>query len=374
MSEQKYIEQLEREKKALQDQLNKYKLKKEKKKKFRFWLFKKSSVPFLGVRLKQSITKAITEFKETKTVSVDTVSDVSSNIIWRFTRIGIFAFFMTIIPSLILIFQTKLFVNQNKLVKNQNALIETSRRSSLVFVMDNVMSDLNDELKYKGTSERNISRTLEARIVSLCMAMKPYRYFENGELVGREISPERGQLLYGLLKSDMGKEAFRDILNTADFSYTNLKDVILGRGLFLKYARLKYSDFSNVEMPETNLEGSTLNQTDFTGANLSDSSLIKADLTGAILLNTELSSVDFTYAKLFGADLTNADLTEAKLWGTKLNNANLTNVTLDNVIVNREDWITYVSDSLNLKGAKSISDRYKIKKQGKQQFVIVPKG
>ncbi len=371
MNEQDYIERLKKENKILQDKLDKINKGKQKKRKFKWWLLKKSSTPIFGNRLKNSISNAITEFKEYKTVSVDTVSDVSSSVIWRVTRIGLFAFFFAIVPSLILIFQTKLLINQNKSIKRQNSLIEADRRSSLVFVMSDVLKDLNEELKYKGTSSRNISRTLEARVISLCMAMKPYHYVDNGVLVEKPISPERGQLLYTILKSDLGLESSQDILNSAAFSYTDLRKANLGRGVNLKYAQLDHSNLTEVDMPAANLERSELKHAEMFKINLSDSNLKRARLNHANLEQAELLSVDLTNANLYGANLTKADLSEAILWGTKLENANLTDVVLDNAIVDRQDWIDYISDSLDLEGASDVEKKYRIKKQGKQQFVLI---
>lgn len=367
-----YIERLKRENKLLQDKLDKINAGKQKKRRFRWWLLKKSSVPIFGTRLKNSISNAINEYKEYKTVSVDTVSDVSSSVIWRITRIGLFAFMIAVIPATVLIFQTKLLMNQNKFIENQNNLVEADRRSSLVFVMSDVLSDFNDELKYKGSGGRNISKTLEARIISLCMAMKPYRFMEDGELIKNPISPERGQLLFSLLQSDLGPESSRDILNSADFAYTDLRKVNLGRGVNLKYARLDYSDLTEVQMPAANLERADLKEVQMSKINLSDAILKRAKLNNANLHRAELLSADLTNANLYGANLSSADLSEATLWGTKFEGANLTDVILDNAIVDRQDWIDYV-DSLGIKGASEIKDRYKIKKQGKQQFVLVPK-
>ncbi|WP_438710156.1 pentapeptide repeat-containing protein [Aquimarina muelleri] len=372
MNEQEHIERLKTENKLLQDKLDKINKGDQKKRKFRWWLLKKSTGPVFGNRLKKSVSAAITEYKEYKTVSVDTVSDVSSSVIWRFTRIGLFAFLFAVIPSLVLVFQTKLLMNQNKLITSQNNLVEADRRSSLVFVMGDVLADLNEELKYKGSGSRNISRTLEARIIGLCMAMKPYRYIDNGELIENAISPERGQLLFTLLKSDLGLESSQDILNSAEFQYTNFRKVNLGRGANLKYARLDYSDFTEAQMPETNLERSDLKEVQMSKINLSDSNLKRARLQNANLQKAELLSVDFTSANLFGANLIGADLTGAILWGTKLENTNLTDAILDNAIVDREDWIDYISNTLDLKGASGIEKRYKIKKQGKKQFILVP--
>lgn len=371
MTEQEHIEQLKKDNQKLQKELDSIKKSSEKKKSVGFWILKKSSTPLIGVKLKKSISNAITEYKLTKTVSVDTVSDVSSNVIWRVTRIGIFAFFMTIVPSLILLFQTKLVMNQNQLVGDQNTLIEADRKSSLVFIMDNVLSDLSEELKYKGSSERNISPVLEARIISLSRAMKPYQYNEKGELTDREISPERGQFLFNLIKSELGDQSRRDILNLADFNYADFKNTSLGRGVDLKYIHLNYSDMQYAEMPAVNMERSELKEANMLGINLSDANLIRSDLTNANLTKAELLSADLTNANLYGVNLTKADLTEATLWGTKLHEAILSDVILDNAIVHRKDWIAYVSDSLDLKGAGSIADRYMIKKQGEKQFILV---
>ncbi len=374
MNQQDHIDRLKKENKLLQDKLDKINKGKQKKKRFRWWLVKKSSVPVFGSRLKKSISNAINEYKEYKTVSVDTVSDVSSSVIWRITRIGLFAFMVGVIPAAVLIFQTKLLMNQNKLITSQNNLVEADRRSSLVFVMGDVLADFNEELKYKGAnSSRNISKTLEARIIALCMAMKPYRYIDEGKLIDKPISPERGQLLFSLLKSDLGAQSSQDILNSADFNYTNLRKVNLGRGVNLKYARLDYSDLTQAQMPATNLERAELKEAQMSKINLSDAVLKGARLNNSNLEKAELLSVDFTNANLYGVNLTGADLSEAILWGTKLQNANLTDVILDNAIVDRQDWIEYISDSLGLEGADAIEDRYRIKKQGKKQFVLVPK-
>ncbi|MDY8136598.1 pentapeptide repeat-containing protein [Aquimarina sp. 2201CG5-10] len=374
MNEQDYIERLKRENEILQDKLDQINKAKERKRKFKWWLFRKSSTPIFGNRLKRSISNAINEYKEYKTVSVDTVSDVSSSIVWRITRIGLFAFLFAILPSMVLIFQTMLLKNQNELVDNQSDLVESQRRSSLVFVMDNVLGDLNDELKYKGVnSANNISNTLEARIVSLSRAMKPYKYKEGNKLIEKEISPERGQLLYSLVKSDLGEQSLSDIFRTGDFEYSDLKDAYLGEKFFLRYIKLNHSNLSRAHMPKADLSNSELIDAEMDNVNLSEAILKRASLKRANLKKSELAGADLTYANLFEADLTGADLSEAKLWGTKLNEADLTDVILDNAIVHREDWIAYVSDSLDLDGSSSIERRYRLKKQSKQQFIIVPR-
>ncbi len=374
MNEQEYIERLKKENKLLQDKLDKINRGNERKRRFRWWLLKRSSVPILGSRLKKSINNAITEYKEYKTVSVDTVSDVSSSIIWRITRIGLFAFLVGVVPAAVLIFQTKLLMNQNKFIENQNNLVEADRRSSLVFVMDNVLGDLNEELKYKGAnSKNNISNTLQARIVSLSRAMKPYQYIEDGQLIEEKISSERGQLLYSLIKSDLGQQSLSDIFYAGDFEYSYLKEVSLGRGVYLKYAKLNYANLSNANMPAANLGNSELKGANMHKINLSDADLKRARLIESNLKNAELAGADLTNSNLSGSDLSGADLSEAILWGAKLIDANLSDAILDNAIVDRQDWLSFIADELDLEGAGDLENKYRIKKQGKKQFVLVPR-
>ncbi|WP_109435526.1 pentapeptide repeat-containing protein [Aquimarina sp. AU119] len=373
MNEQDYIERLKKENQLLQDKLDKINKGKQKKRKFRWWLLKKSSTPIFGGRLKKSINSAITEYKEYKTVSVDTVSDVSSSVIWRITRIGLFAFMVAVIPAAVLVFQTKLLMNQNKFIENQNSLVEADRRSSLVFVMDNVLGDLNEELKYKGVnSKNNISKTLEARIVSLSRAMKPYQYIEDGKLTNKKTSSERGQLLYSLINSDIGNQSLGDIFVDGDFEYSDLNEVTLGRGVFLKYARLNFSNLENSNMPAADLGNSELRNANMSKVNLSEANLKRARLMNCNLRNGELAGADLTNANLSGADLSGTDFSGAILWGAKLIDANLSDIVLDNAIVDKQDWISYI-DSLGLEGADDIEDKYRVKKQGKQQFILVPK-
>ena len=372
MDEKEYIERLKKENRILQDKLDKITRKKSKRRRFRKWLFKKSTTPLFGRRLKRSISTAINEFKEYKTLSVDTVSDVSTSIIWRVTRIGLFAILFAVLPALVLFFQTKLLMNQNELITNQNSLVEAERRSSLVFVMDNVLSDLNDELKYKGISSRNtISNTLEARIVSLSRAMQPYQYIEDGKLIEKKTSLERGQLLYSLIKSDLDNQSLGDIFNVGSFDYSYLKEVFLGRGAYLKYIKLNNAVLTQANMPGAELSNSEFDEAQMENINLSDAILKRSRLKYANLHRAELAGADFTQANISGSDLSKADLSEAILWGTKIEGVDFTDTNLNKVIVHRKDWLAYVSDSLDLDGSSSIKKKYKLQKQGKEQFVLV---
>nr|WP_262922112.1 pentapeptide repeat-containing protein [Aquimarina acroporae] len=203
--------------------------------------------------------------------------------------------------------------------------------------------------------------------------MQPYKYKEGEKLIDKKISPERGQLLYSLIKSDLGQQSLSDIFYAGDFEYSSLREVSLGRGVYLKYAKLNHSNLYKANMPAANLASSELKEVDMSYINLSDANLSRARLIEANVKNAEMAGIDLTNANLSGADFTGADLSEAKLWGAKIVDANFTDTVLDNVIVDRQDWIDYINDTLDLKGASDIKDKYRVKKQGKQQFVLVPK-
>lgn len=379
---QEEINSLKSENKELKAQLDKIATQQEQKKKVRKWLFKKSSTPLLGAKLKNSIEKAIQEYKDTKTLSIDTVSEVTSNIVWRFTRIGVFTIIMGLIPSLVLVVQTKLLLNQNSLIENQNKrvfqqthLVEADRRSSLSFIMGDLLSDLNEELRYKGVGDRKISQTLEARIIGLCMAMKPYRYIQGDELIKKPLSQERGQLLYSLIKSNLTRSAFQRILNDANFEYSDLHGINIGSKINLKFASLSYANLNDVYLSEANLASAELVASEMQRINLSDSDLSRINISKANAQKADLLSVNLTNANLKGTNLKEANLSEAILWQVKMDKStNLTNAILDNAIVDRKDWIEYL-DEIGVEGAETIADRYRTKQtyKNKKQYTIVPK-
>lgn len=371
MTDQERIIQLEQQNQELKSQLDKALQGKNRKKQRFGWLLRKASTPLIGSKLKKSISNAINEYKADKKVSVDTVSDVSANVIWRFTRIGAFTFLLAVLPALVLIFQTWLLFTQNSLVNSQNHLVSVQESSSRVFLMDNILSDLSDEMRR--SSDGKISAVLETRIANLSRTMKPYKYVVDGKVLGEKISPERGQFLYSLIKSNLSDRAYRDILRQSDFTYAYLNHLYLGSGVNLKFANLNYANLEGVKMESANLENIELKKANMKAIALPEANLKSANLAQANLEYAELPSADLTYANLREADLRNADLTEAILWGTKLDDADLRDVKLDNVIVGRQDWIAYVADSLDLKGGSYIEDTYKIEVQGKKQFRLIAK-
>jgi len=286
-----------------------------------------------GKNLKNSIYNAITEFNEQRKISIDTTSQLIASLIRRLTRIGVVGLLIAILPTTLMFFQNRLLKTQNEKIEIQSHLAEASRRSSQMFIMGEVLSDINSEMKLSGSSK--ISNTLAGRVVSLSRAMKPYRYLVGNELIGKPISPERGQLLISLCKSKMQPAFFVDeILQESDFTKSELIN-----------AKLRHATLRDINLNEANLEGSDLMNVDFQNASL---------------VKTNLKHLDLDDANLTNANLQQANLTGTFLIRTKLKGANLTETILDSVKVDRADWLRYIKDELKVKGADALNDIYKM--------------
>lgn len=327
------IEELEKENLKLKERLEKLENQKRfNKKKWQF--FANFTATFIaGKNLKTSIYNSIQEFNEQKRISLQTTSDLIASIIKRITRIGVVAILFALLPTTLMIYQNHLLKTQNKKIQEQTYLAEASRRSAQMFIMGDVLSDINSELKV--SASKKLSNTLVGRIIGLSRAMKPYRYLVNDKLVDEPISPERGQLLITLFKSDINPSFFVDEI-------------------------LRESDFTKSELKEANLYNVVLRDINLTGSNLSNASLVNVDARRANLEDVNLENVDFGNANFSNAVLKKANLSGAILLNTKLSKADLTDVILDNAIVDRPDWLTYIKDDLKLNGAQALFENYKV--------------
>lgn len=327
------IQELEKENLQLKERLAKLENPKKFNKK-RLQFFANFTATFItGKKLKTSIYNSIQEFNEQKRISLQTTSDLIASIIKRITRIGVVAILFALLPTTLMIYQNHLLKTQNKKIQEQTYLAEASRRSAQMFIMGDVFSDINTELTTN--KSKRLSNTLVGRIIGLSRAMKPYRYLVNDKLIENAISPERGQLLITLFKSDVNPTFFVDqILRESDFT----KSELIGANLY------------NVVLRDINLSGS----------NLSKASLVNVDGRRANLENVNLQNVDLGNANFSNSVLKNANLSGVILLNTKLNNADITGAILENAIVDRADWLTYIKDDLKLKGANALFENYKV--------------
>jgi len=82
------------------------------------WLFKTSANTFFGSGLINAGKELIKEARH-RNVQDETIAEVGAHLIWRLTRIGIFAIVMALIPFILLFQQNQLIQQQNQLINRQ---------------------------------------------------------------------------------------------------------------------------------------------------------------------------------------------------------------------------------------------------------------
>lgn len=232
--------------------------------------------------------------------------------------------------------QTKLFgqqilqtSKQNMLLSKQNDLAqkqlektqiqiklsEAERRSSLNFLLGSLLDQINDDLN--NSQDSVLSNLTIGRIVGLSQSFKPYYYIDGDSLISRQISPERGQLLIALLKSDLSQETYSTIFSQATFLQAELTNTDLRKTFLSKI------DLGGADLRRVDLNGVDLNNIDLRDANLEQIDLGRTNLSAANMLRVNLSNAFLGGANLYLAALEDANLTEAGLSNANLQGANL---------------------------------------------------
>ncbi|WP_027393243.1 hypothetical protein [Aquimarina latercula] len=291
---QSIVDKLNLKNKDLESKLDEFNTSQQKKKKVFGWIGKTVSSVFFGLGLKKSIQQGLDEYSQNKKLSSDSVSNITSSLIKRFTRIQFFGFLMAVITTTFVVIQTNLLRNQNiktdtqnisidkqndlintqnisldkqnNLINTQNnhlvqqkSLQEASRRSNLVFQFSNILDAMDKELKRTTNSERNLSSQLIARIIALSRGLKPYRYLSNDTLT-KSISPERSQLFITLVNSKLGSSTYKEIFEKGNFTYLELKDIWI-RDIPFGRVDFNYSIFDNVNFEYCSFGYSTFDYT-----------------------------------------------------------------------------------------------------------------
>ncbi|MEM9918388.1 MAG: pentapeptide repeat-containing protein [Bacteroidota bacterium] len=304
----------------------------------------------------------------------------------------------------LVIAQNGLFDNQNTLVAKQNQrieqqteLIEADRRSSLVFLMGNIMDRLDAELKNPKNVKRAISLELIGQISALSQSLKPYRYLKNDKLTKKPLSPERGQLLLSLINSRLDTaESYKNIYISTKFSRSDLDEAFLRgaylQGAILTNAVLEEADLNNAifreaYMREANLSEAYATNADFRDADLSEVDLELADLRRANLARTNLTeaklekaglnSTILRNATLEDANLEDADLSEADLRDATFKNADMTNTDLTFAIVSTKKWFKRLK-KWDVKGHEEIAKKYSLEPIQNEEgdishYLLIPK-
>ena len=230
--------------------------------------------------------------------------------------------------------QNQLLNNQNEKIDNQILLDEASRRSSLNFLMANVLDKVDEELKEAENAgkSRELSSQLIGRIISLSQSFQPYRYLDNGKMLRMPYSPERGHLLLALVNSNLDEATLDTIIRTANFKRS-----------FLKGANLNGARLVGIDLEKSNLTGARLMRADLSdalliGTNFRSANLGMTDFTGAEILGGDFTSAHMGFSRFIGAYVKNAifensnffmsDLTAARFMACNFENAHFAKVDL----------------------------------------------
>jgi uncharacterized protein YjbI with pentapeptide repeats len=314
----------------------------------------------------------------------------------------LFVGFGGLLGTMLLYNQNKLLTQQNLLLQNQNYrldqqtyLQEADRRSSLIFLMGNLLDAMDRELKSDigQPGVRDLSPQIIGRVVALSKSLRPYRYLESDSLVARELSPERGQLLVSIVNSQIDNGSLRRIFQFADFSFADLKDVVLS-GEYLSGINLHHADLAGAILDETDLSRADLSGADlsdavfaranvrearFRQANLTNAYFESADLTQANFYGAKMRSANFAGAKLRQTHFTNADLSAANLFGATLIRTGLDQTVLDSVVVDNYNWLAQLPTGSqdSIRGLNHVLSNYRVDSVQtvmRVQFMLLRKG
>lgn len=275
----------------------------------------------------------------------------------------VFGWLVALAAGLAAFLGTTLLVRQNELLKQQIYLTEAARRSSYIMLMDNILNQVNEELKGTDTTPYHFSRRLSTvtigRIAALSQSLRPY-YYLRGDTLSNYLSPERGQLLLALVYARLDTtHTYPEIYESSKFEYADLTRANLNYsflqkadlyGANMSWANLIKADFSQANLERVALNGATLTEACLKQANLNQAylefaHLAKANLSGADLITANLKMVHLEEANLSGADLSRANLyfshlTKANLTGADLLQTNLQEADLVGANLNRVEFLS----------------------------------
>ena len=340
-----------------------------------------------------------------KTLPEKATRDFVASLVARTVRIGFVGLVIALIPVVMVIWQTVLITNQTQQIKAQNQLAESNRRSSLVFLMSNIMDKVDQEIKadctyqkaYRANPDTNyrakLSKPLEGRIIALSKSLKPYRYLEGNSMRKTLHSPEREQLLTSLIESNVH---MGNIATKGNFAYAanleaitlydlwkpeNNKEKVNLKGVGLNNKYLIRANLRRVDLNWADLSGADLSEADLRRANLSEADLKRANLSEADLRRADLSEANLIRADLFEANLSEANLSEADLRGVYLieaflpihgyfKDALLDNSTkINNAVITDSTWLENIDKQIsNYEGSPFNSKKYKLVKLSEKEI------
>jgi len=272
---------------------------------------------------------------------------------FRRTRTFILSLFFSLLLGLFGMVGTMLLLKQNELIKEQSHLIEGQRRSSLIFMLANIMDTIDESLAEAKDIDYHPSRIVNkvtiARLAALSQSMKPIRYLEGNSLIENSLSPERGQLLLSLVncKFDTTKNTIGTVLNKCSFQQADLKHSFL-EDVILQNAKLYQADLYNSNwirvvidscvFYDANLASVTFYDNTFKNGFFTSLNIENGFITDSGFYNTSLSRNDFSNARVEYSEFINSTLHNENYTGSHLSNVvfekcKLVNVNFSNAVL-----------------------------------------
>jgi uncharacterized protein YjbI with pentapeptide repeats len=298
-----------------------------------------------GRPLRDSVSQLVDELS-LRQINKETIKDVVYSFLKRISRVGMIWFVVALGPIMLALLQTYYLKKQNEKLDTQNRRIEqqtflqeAERRSSLIFLFDNVLDKMDEELRGKTRQEERIlSPQLIGRIVALSIALKPYRFLEGDTITPSPTSPERGQLLMGLVISKLNKTTYDQIFAAADFSYATLRNINLNDA-YMRYARLQHAVLEDVS-----LVGADLSYSDLTGAQMYRVS--------AYLKSGRARGACFDFARFTEARIESCDFSGSSFKSGSFARAHIRQTYLEDALFTNTEFSISGMDSVWFRGAQ----------------------
>ncbi|MGV3598422.1 MAG: pentapeptide repeat-containing protein [Bacteroidota bacterium] len=356
--EEKRLQELEAENQKLREEIAKLRSSFRKRSKKFFKRGRIITEAYLGRGLKNSIQKFLTELTEQKTVSKDTVSDLSSRLVMRFTRLGRIGFLLALIPILFTLFQTWLLFNQNTMIEKQNQIAEKQTeiaknqtdlmgvQNSMVQNQTALMDSQTNIMKFQNIMFGEQNKMVEKQTT---MIDWQNRLFENQNLLVQAQNNRLDQQTYlqeaerrsalvflmGNIFDEMNQE-LKDSSNKKKY----LSQPLIRQIISLSHGLRPYKFLVNDELTDKEYSperGQLL--VALLNSNIDTSSLYlifkKADFTSTYLNNTNLSSSIISYIDLSNSNITNSNMDDCKLDFSDLRNVNFSGSTLNSTSFER---------------------------------------
>lgn len=304
-----------------------------------------------GRSLYDSVGRLVDDLAERR-VNRDTIRDVAYGTLRRLTRVGTITLLLALAPLTLALIQTyylkkqnEKFDVQNRRIEQQTYLQEAERRSSLVFLFDNALDRIDDELR-RNPSTRALTPQLIGRIVALSKALKPYRFLEGDSITAQMSSPERGQLLLSLVASKLNRSTYDQIFLLADFSYSTLENISL----------------EDAYLPNINLAHAQLSSVSLSGADLRNANLESAEFTDVhvVFAAARPRPANFDFTNFFDATLSDSDLSGGSFRYANFTGARMRRVLFREAFFHNAKFPLAAADSLDFAGATLLNTAFSL--------------